>query len=171
MDTLVIIFYARYSLAMPAENRVQKLVELVRTTQNRAAFVNQAHNLINDFSKVTPPSAQDIQSKYPILYKMLTEYYQEASKVFHQEDLTQLLTAMNSLEEVTFTLPLSIVPNTTSYTTVVDALCRWTKENISDTALLNCMPSNELVGGVTIAYGGRCTNLSLDKLLKGRVYA
>jgi len=151
---------------MPTEDTAQKLAELVKTTQNKVTLIDQARSLINDLAKITPPSAQDIQNTYPFLYKILLECYPETSNNLEQKDLEQLLAQLDSLKEVTFNIPRAVVADT-----LYDELYKWVVENIGAKLLINCTSSTEIMSGVSISYEGRFTNLSLDKIIKEKVYA
>jgi hypothetical protein len=155
---------------MPTEGTAQKLAGLVKTTQNKVTLINQIHSLITDLSEVIPPTIQDIQRIYPAINKILLECYPESGKKIEQKDLVRMLSDMNLLEEITFTFPRMPNTNATSSDIINDELCKWVTENVNDTVIVNCISSEEDVGGVTISYKGRFINLSLDRIIKKKVY-
>lgn len=151
---------------MPTEDIASRLAELVKTTESKVLLTNQTHNLLNDLSKVAPPSTQDIQNNYPFLFKILLECFPETSKKLDQKDLTQLLSSLSALEKVTFTVPKTAITDTLIY-----QLSAWISENIGAKLLIDCTSSTEIVGGVLVSHAGHFLDLSLDKVLKGKVYA
>ncbi|PIS22570.1 hypothetical protein COT50_01220 [candidate division WWE3 bacterium CG08_land_8_20_14_0_20_41_10] len=151
---------------MPTENVAHKLAELVKTTDNKVLLMNQVHSLLTDLSKISSPSTQDIQNNYPFLSKILLECFPETSKKLEQKGLEALLVSLKSLEEIAFAVPGAVIADT-----INRQLEMWTTENIGTGLLTKCSPSTEIVGGLLISHAGHFLNLSLDKIIKEKIYA
>ena len=146
-----------YIHLMPIDSTLQKLAEVVKTTNDKEIFISQVESLIQAFSAVKRLEVKDVQKKYP-----------DICKVLENPDITQLVELkehMEHMRELTVTVP---GPAQKQATEVINA---WRKENTEAGTITNLAATETIVGGVICSYKGQYRDFSLDKIIREKVYA
>jgi|GEM_PF-4288436 hypothetical protein len=151
---------------MPINSSAHQLAALVKTTLTKALVLEQAHTVATELGKVTPPTAQAIQTKYPFLHKLLLECYPQTGTIADQKTLDRLLTDLATLEELTVTLPAGVSGEAVAY-----ELQQWLSEYAKDPVIVHANVSSDVVSGLTLSFRGHFCDLSLAKLVSDKVYA
>lgn len=152
---------------MPTEELVESLWNVVTTAQIKTDLLKEINLLKVELSRTIPFDNENMQISYPILCKVLQNQGVILNNKISQSFLDALDNQVRDINELYVHVPAAVAQDMEK---LENELVSWAKTNVNPNVIVNPSSSNNITAGITCSYRGIYKDLSLDKVLKARIY-
>ncbi len=146
---------------MPTDETLKKLAEIIKNDSGKNELVHQIDHLSQDLSKTNPPDTDYVQINYPLLYQAMSALSPDLNTTVNQQALEDIKHHLTNLQEIIVETPIDY-----------PEIGLWVRTTVNPYALTTLRESdNEPLAGLKLSYQGNYEDLSLDKIIKDKVYA
>lgn len=171
-----------YSKYMPSDKVIKKLADIIKTSHRKNQLLLELEQFCRTGTKVTQETRGDgwnIDYKnYPLLNLVIQEMEgglgSNVNQNISDETLQNLKELLANLTEIVVELPEDIkktnnLPGQEDMGKL-DDLESQLFSTVGETAIVTTTSAKNLTSGLTLSYKGKYVNLTLDKIIKDKVY-
>lgn len=168
---------------MPSDEVLKKLADIIKTTGRRDSLLAE----LEEISRNGIEQAQENQSarcfgnanpfdqnKYPLFTLVAKELDEHLGINANQNSLEEVLEKLKNLLASMGELVVEVPESVTALQERDEKSFNYLTEQIADVSdkpsLLSMRTSSDLISGLTLSYKGKYVNLSLNKLIKDKLY-
>ncbi|MBU0649652.1 hypothetical protein KJ605_00960 [Patescibacteria group bacterium] len=145
---------------MPTEEALKKLAEIIKNDQLRTTLLLEIEAVTHRLAKPGTENPLNVQKEYPLFHRVVTELYPNSNNIFNHQQLTELKQQLARLPEV-------IVE--TAYS--CPELGEWVRAHVAPCGITTSRTTaHPPVAGVRISYQGRYEDMTLNRIIRDKVY-
>lgn len=163
---------------MPSDKVVKKLADIIKTDHRKNRLLVELEEISVARSKIPQPPQDGRQNfdykNYPELDQVVSELGDVLGMTFDQipgeADLDKLKATLTKIPELVVEYPKKIEYLTNESSQNTTALLDQITVAIGGPTIMFPKPTSDFLAGVALSYKGSYVNMSLDKLIKEKLY-